>query len=160
METAEGLTREAENIGSEAYAQKRETLEEEWQKCYGVLEEKYLQLMNRNICLHTGEGWEELKIMFSDAAFIQTFEKNDSFLEMKFLLEIYEAEVQAGVRHTVLDTEAQNIEELWEPIRNLRFFALAGKGGRYSRNGGRTLPQDSGREYIICCAAFCDSFRI
>lgn len=40
---------------------------------------------------------------------------------MKFLLEIYEAEVQAGVRHTVLDTEAQNIEELWEPIRNLRF---------------------------------------
>lgn len=97
--------------------------EEMWkrQKCYGVLEEKYLQLMNRNICLHTGEGWEELKIMFSDAAFIQTFEKNDSFLEMKFLLEIYEAEVQAGVRHTVLDTEAQNIEELWEPIRNLRF---------------------------------------
>lgn len=89
METAEGLTREAENIGSEAYAQKRETLEEEWQKCYGVLEEKYLQLMNRNICLHTGEGWEELKIMFSDAAFIQTFEKNDSFLEMKFLLEIW-----------------------------------------------------------------------
>ena len=61
VETAEGLTREAENIGSEAYAQKRETLEEEWQKCYGVLEEKYLQLMNRNICLHTGEGWEELK---------------------------------------------------------------------------------------------------
>ena len=60
VETAEGLTREAENIGSEAYAQKRETLEEEWQKCYGVLEEKYLQLMNRNICLHTGEGWEEL----------------------------------------------------------------------------------------------------
>ena len=97
--------------------------EEMWkrQKCYGVLEEKYLQLMNRNICLHTGEGWEELKIMFSDAAFIQTFEKNDSFLEMKFLLEIYEAEVQAGARHTVLDTEAQNIEELWEPIRNLRF---------------------------------------
>ena len=91
VETAEGLTREAENIGSEAYAQKRETLEEEWQKCYGVLEEKYLQLMNRNICLHTGEGWEELKIMFSDATFIQTFEKNDSFLEMKFLLEIYEA---------------------------------------------------------------------
>lgn len=42
VETAEGLTREAENIGSEAYAQKRETLEEEWQKCYGVLEEKYL----------------------------------------------------------------------------------------------------------------------
>lgn len=152
METAEGLTREAENIGSEAYAQKRETLEEEWQKCYGVLEEKYLQLMNRNICLHTGEGWEELKIMFSDAAFIQTFEKNDSFLEMKFLLEIYEAEVQAGVRHTVLDTEAQHPESA--------FFALAGKGGRYSRNGGRTLPQDSGREYIICCAAFCDSFRI
>ncbi len=110
-----------ESIGSEAYAQKRETLEEEWQKCYGVLEEKYLQLMNRNICLHTGEGWEELKIMFSDAAFIQTFEKNDSFLEMNFLLEIYEAEVQAGVRHTVLDTEAQNIDELWEPIRNLRF---------------------------------------
>lgn len=47
VETAEGLTREAENIGSEAYAQKRETLEEEWQKCYGVLEEKYLQLMNK-----------------------------------------------------------------------------------------------------------------
>ena len=49
VETAEGLTREAENIGSEAYAQKRETLEEEWQKCYGVLEEKYLQL-NPFIC--------------------------------------------------------------------------------------------------------------
>ena len=56
METTEGLTREAENIGSETYAQKREALEEEWQKCYGVLEEKYLQLMNRKICLHTGEG--------------------------------------------------------------------------------------------------------
>ena len=105
METAEGLTREAENIGSEAYAQKRETLEEEWQKCYGVLEEKYLQLMNRNICLHTGEGWEELKIMFSDAAFIQTFEKNDSFLEIdvykrQFLLGPYKSEKnsQCGAR--------------------------------------------------------------
>ncbi len=114
--------------------------------------------MNRNICLHTGEGWEELKIMFSDAAFIQTFEKNDSFLEMKFLLEIYEAEVQAGVRHTVPDTEAQNIEELWEPIRNLR-FDLESNGGRYSRNGGGTLPQDSEGEYIIRCAAVCDSHR-
>lgn len=76
-------------------------------------EQKYLSAYRRRL--------GRIKIMFSDAAFIQTFEKNDSFLEMKFLLEIYEAEVQAGVRHTVLDTEAQNIEELWEPIRNLRF---------------------------------------
>ncbi len=79
---------------------------------------------------------------------------------MKFLLEIYEAEVQAGVRHTVLDTEAQNIEELWEPIRNLRFSLWRVKAAGIPEMGEGTLPQDSGREYIICCAAFCDSFRI
>lgn len=122
MEKAEGLTKEEETIGSEAYAQKRAAIEEERQNRYGELEERYLQLINRKICLHTREGWEELKSMFSDAALIQTFEKNDSFLEMKFLLEIYDAEVQAGVRHTVLDTKAHNIQELWEPIRNLRFL--------------------------------------
>ena len=60
--------------------------------------------------------------MFSDAAFLQTFEKNDSFLELKLLLEIHEAERKAGIPHTVLDTEAQSIEELWKPIRDLRFF--------------------------------------
>lgn len=116
------LTGESGNIGSEGYAQKREEMQYEWQARYAVLEQKYLQLINRKICLHTREGWDELKAMFSDAAFLQTFEKNDSFLELKLLLEIHEAERKAGIPHTVLDTEAQSIEELWKPIRDLRFF--------------------------------------
>lgn len=120
---AVGKTEEiAKNVGSEEYALGREALEHEWITCYGALEEKYLTLIEKELRSNAAESREVLRTLFSDGQFLQIFGQRNAVMEMKFIMDIYEAELQAGVVNTILDISAKGIDELRKCIRGLRFI--------------------------------------
>lgn len=110
----------AEKVGSEEYALEREALEHEWITCYGALEEKYLTLIEKELNSGDAKGRETLRTLFADGQFLKLFGHRDTVMEMKFIMDIYGAELQADVTNTILDV-SKDMDELRKCIRGLRF---------------------------------------
>lgn len=113
--------KEQEYRGTEEFVREKEKQEQEWQRSYKQQEQEVLEKIEQNLALGTQEARAELLTMFRNQEFTEIYKTRNALAYMIVIMQVYEKEIQAGEKETILDM-GRSCQELKEKYVELKFI--------------------------------------
>lgn len=113
--------KEQEYRGTEEFVREKEKREQEWQRSYKQQEQEVLEKIEQNLALGTQEARTELLTMFRNQEFTEIYKTRNALAYMIVIMQVYEKEIQAGEKETILDM-GRSRQELKEKYVELKFI--------------------------------------
>lgn len=113
--------KEQEYRGTEEFVREKEKQEQEWHRSYKQQEQEVLEKIEQNLALGTQEARAELLTMFRNQEFTEIYKTRNALAYMIVIMQVYEKEIQAGEKETILDM-GRSCQELKEKYVELKFI--------------------------------------
>ncbi|WP_075721660.1 hypothetical protein [Roseburia sp. 499] len=106
---------------TEEYIQEKEKKEQEWNRQNKEQEKIYLMQIDKKIQAGSTEAREELLRLFRNKDFIETYKSKTQMAYLIVIMQIYEREIQADEKVTILDI-GKSTEEIKSKLIQLKFI--------------------------------------